>query len=184
MKKSYDYFKTLKNLSDILFESFKSCYDYKVINKEYLCFSALKNELSENLINEFVAPIDRNDIFRLSFCLNEEFEFVINLCQFLNLSHAFSFEFLGQIGNLFNKQAEIFDLKALLKMPERTIQTISSLNSECKSVKKSIIAETRSIICSQNQPLINYVIASSGIDVISSIERTCGEISRVLINNN
>ena len=54
MKKSYDYFKTLKDLSVIVSESFADMRDSKAINKNYLCFSAIRNELSEKLIDEFV----------------------------------------------------------------------------------------------------------------------------------
>ena len=82
MKKSYDYFKTLKDLSVIVSESFSGMSDSKTINKNYLCFSAMRNELSENLIDEFVAPIERDDIYNLSFCLFEEFNSVIKFCEF------------------------------------------------------------------------------------------------------
>ena len=183
MKKSYDYFKTLKELSNMLFEAFKIYCDSKALNKEYLCFSALKNELSENLINEFVAPIERNDIYKLSFCLNEEFGYVVSLCDFFNISDTNSFEYLGQIGNLFYKQSEVFDFNELLRSPQKAFKAISFQIAECKKIKKSIIAETCNVIGTQNQPLITYIIASSCVDIVSSLERTYNEIGRVLINN-
>ena len=183
MKKSYDYFKTLKELSNMLFEAYNVYCDSKALNKEYLCFSALKNELSENLINEFVAPIERNDIYKLSFCLNEEFGCVMSFSDFLGLSDTNSFEYFGQIGDLFYKQSELFDFYGLLKLPQKALKNVSLQIAECKKIKKSINAETRAIIVTQNQPLITYIIASSCVDIVSSVERTYNEIGRVLINN-
>mgnify|MGYP006974441409 CR=1 FL=1 len=113
LKKSLDYFKTLKELSNMLFEAYKFYCDSKALNKEYLCFSALKNELSENLINEFVAPIERNDIYKLSFCLSEELWQVINLFDFITLADINPLDFIGQIGDLFNKQNIVFDYKII-----------------------------------------------------------------------
>ena len=184
MKKSYDYFKTLKDLSEIISESFKNYNDYKNLSKDFLCFSALRNELSVNLINEFVAPIERNDIYKLSFCLNDEFERIIKLCEFVCLSDALAFSFLGQIGNLFLRQTLVFDFKNIIKSPIKALKSVTSLTVECKNLKKIIFAEMRSVISSKNQPLISYVVASSAVELINSIESAVNEVGRVLINNN
>lgn len=183
MKKSYDYFKTLKNLSLILSNTISFIDDSKSVNKEYLCFLALKNELSENLINEFVAPIERNDIYKLSFCLNEEFSSIFKLCNFLDLSDADYSDSVRQIGDLFYRQDAVFDIRNLLKTPDKSLKFISNELLNCKKVKKSIIVETHNNLCSQNRTLIKYIIGSSGIDVVSSVEKTYNEVCAVLINN-
>lgn len=183
MKKSYDYFKTLKNLSVIISESFDYLCDSKTINKNYLCFSALRNELSENLIDEFVAPIERNDIYTLSFRLWEEFNYVIKLCEFLGLTKIAFSDSLREIGELLCRQTDVFDFKNLLKSSEKGYSLVSSELLDCKRVKKSIINGIGDSICCHNQPLICYAIGSSCIEVVSSIEATYNEICRVLINN-
>lgn len=183
MKKSFDYFKTLKDLSAIVCESFDCLPDSKTINKNYLCFVALRNELSENLIDEFVAPIERDDIFKLSFCLCDEFACVMKLCEFLSLSKTDFCESVGQIGDLLHNQQEVFDLKALLKTPQKAFGVVSNELLICKKIKKSILGETRDNISYHNQPLIAYVIGSSCIETVSSVENTYNEICRVLINN-
>lgn len=183
MKKSFDYFKTLKDLSINVFESFSCLRDSKALNKNYLYFLASKNELSKNLIDEFVAPIERNDIYILSSCLSEEFNCVVKLCEFLNLSKTGFENSLRLICSLFNKQSEIFDFKVLLKAPQRGLGTISDLLSECKKIKKLIANETCDSIYKGNQPLVFYIIGSSCIETVSTIERTLNEICRVLINN-
>ena len=183
MKKSYDYFKTLKDLSVIVSESFSGMSDSKTINKNYLCFSAMRNELSENLIDEFVAPIERDDIYNLSFCLFEEFNSVIKFCEFSSLLKTGFGDSIGQIGELFYKQNNFFDLKTLLKSPEKCYSVVSAELTVCRKVKKLIIGETCANICYHNQPLIFYIAGSSGIDIVSSVEATYNEICRVLINN-
>lgn len=183
MKKSYDYFKTLKDLSVIVCESFACLSDSKTVNKNYLCFSALRNELSEKLIDEFIAPIERNDIYNLTFCLYNEFGCVIKLSDFFSLSQTAFFDSLKEIGNLFYKQSEVFALKDLLKMPEKGCSCLSGELFECKKAKKIILAETSDSICSHNHPLISYAIGSSCIETVSSIETAYNEIGRVLVNN-
>lgn len=183
MKKSYDYFKTLKDLSLIVSDSFESLNDLKTVNKNYLCFSAMRNELSENLIDEFVAPIERNDIYILSFRLWDEFNYVIKLCEFFSLTKTDFSDSIKQIGKLLFRQNHVFDFKNLLKSSEKGYNIVSSELLDCKKVKKSIVNGICDSICCHNQPLICYAIGSSCVEVVSSIEATYNEICRVLINN-
>ena len=78
---------------------------------------------------------------------------------------------------------KFFDLKTLLKSPEKGYNAVSAELTVCRKVKKIIIGETCDNICYHNQPLIFYIAGSSGIDIVSSVEATYNEICRVLINN-
>ena len=79
MKKSYDYFKMLKNLS----ESVSVIYAKILLNKDFssdrIRFFAEKSELINNLQNEFITPLERGDIFFLAESLAEELCSVFSL---------------------------------------------------------------------------------------------------------
>ena len=152
--------------------------------KEIIQFSGMKAELSENLINDFVAPIERNDIYKLSFCLNEELLQVVNLFDFVKLSDFNSFVFIGQIGDLFNKQNNVFEMLGNLKTPEKTIKSVSENLLLCKSVRKLIHNEVVVLLQSTKQPLIKYSVCSDFLGLLRSLETTFCEIERVVINNN
>ena len=65
MKKSYDYFETLKTLSElvsVIYEKTLLEYDF---SSERIIFFAEKSELINNLQNEFITPLERGDIFLL-----------------------------------------------------------------------------------------------------------------------
>ena len=94
MGKSYDYFKTLKDLSSCVGDAYCSVVSGKDFRKETIKFEGSKAELSERLMNEFVAPIERNDIYRLSFCLSEELAQIAQISEFILLAEMDSFGFV------------------------------------------------------------------------------------------
>ncbi len=183
MKKSYDYFKTLKDMSCCVNGSYSCAVGSKEFKKEVIRFSGLKTELSESLMNEFVAPIERNDIYKLSFCLNEELWQVTNLYDFIMLADIGSFGFVGQIGDLFNKQNDVFSMLGDFKLTDRTMKLISESFALCNRIKKQILNEVKSSLQSAKQPLLKYSVSCSFSELIRTVEKTFCEVERVIINN-
>ena len=183
MKKSYDYFKTLKDMSGCVKNSYFYAIDSKDFKKEVIQFSGNKTELSENLIDEFVAPIERNDIYKLSFCLNEELWQVIKLFDFIMLVDIGSFGFIGQIGDLFNKQSVVFSLLGDFKSTDKMMKILSESFSLCNRTKKQILNEVKSSLHSVKQPLLKYSVSCVFSELLRTVERTLCEVERVLINN-
>lgn len=183
MKKSYDYFKTLKEMSECVGESFSNAVGKKDFKKETIVFSGLKTELSENLMNEFVAPIERNDIYKLSFCLNDELRQISDLIDFIMLADTNSFSFSGQIGDLFIKQTAVFFALGDFKSAVRTVRLIRESCAGCNRVKKQIVNEAKVSLQNANAPLLNYEICCMFSELLKSVEKTFCEAERVLINN-
>ena len=85
MKKSFDYFKTLKILS----ESVSVIYEKTLLKQDFssnrIQFFAEKSELINNLQNEFITPLERGDIFLLEEALTEELNSVFTLQEYFDL---------------------------------------------------------------------------------------------------
>jgi hypothetical protein len=156
----------------------------KDFKKEVIRFSGLKTELSENLMNDFVAPLERNDIYKLSFCLSEELWQVINLFDFITLADINPLDFIGQIGDLFNKQNIVFDLLENTKYPQKTLKSVSENLLFCNKVRKQVLNEVKNLLQSAKQPLIRYSLCCYFLELLRALETTFCEIERVIINNN
>lgn len=183
MGKSYDYFKTLKEMSSCVGNSYLYVIDGKKYKSETIKFEGSKSELSERLMNEFVAPIERNDIYRLSFCLNEEFVQITQISEFILLAEMNSFGFVGQIGDLFNKQDYIFSMLKDLKNREKIRKAVSENLVACHRIRKCVYNDVRASLQSARQPLIRYYVSCIFTELIKNVERTFYEIERVVINN-
>lgn len=156
----------------------------KDFKKEVIRFSGLKTELSENLMNDFVAPLERNDIYKLSFCLSEELWQVINLFDFITLADINPLDLIGQIGDLFNRQNVVFGLLENTKYPQKTLKSVSENLLFCNKVRKQVLNEVKNLLQSANQPLIRYSLCCSFLELLRALETTFCEIERVVINNN
>lgn len=163
--------------------SYYCAVDSKDFKKELIRFSGIRTELSDNLINEFVAPIERNDIYKLSFCLNEELWQVTDLFDFIKLVDIGSFGFVGQIGDLFNKQVEVFLLLGDFKSVDRTRKLLTESFSMCNRTKKQILNEVKSSLQNARQPLLKYSVSCGFSELLRMVEKTLCEVERVIINN-
>ena len=97
MKKSYDYFKTLKELSYCVYTVYIKAVTNGDFKKTLIKFSGLKNELSDNLIDDFVTPLERGDIYNLSFCMNKELWQIDELYNYNSLADIGSFLYANQL---------------------------------------------------------------------------------------
>ncbi len=184
MKKSYDYFKTLKMLSEMV----SGIYDKTLSNDNFeakrISFLAEKSELINNLRNEFITPLERSDIFLLTECLTEELNSVFVLQENLSLINCKNSDELKSFGEILKTQnhiiSQLTNFKSNLKLFEQCSEETKKLNSEKRNIEKNIIEALK---CKTEQPLIKYAINTAFLDLNRKIYKTILEIERILINN-
>ncbi len=182
MKKSFDYFKTLKEMSEAVGDAYSSVLGQNEFNKELIRFSGLKFELSDNLVNEFVAPIERNDIYNLSYMLNEEMYYINKLNNILLLLDT-SFSFAQSFENGFNKQNRVFDMLFDSKNYEKILKYINESRAFLNGLNTSIILSFKKTLRCADRPLLYYTAVSCFSELFKSVEKTFYEVERVIINN-
>ncbi len=153
-------------------------------NKQLISFSGLKWELSNNLLNEFVTPIERSDIYNLASSLGEELYFISKLNNIITLVDVKEFSFAESISSVFSRQTEIFgklyDSKNTLKILKELNEAKATLNG----VNASVILSVKSCLKTTSQPLLKYAVVSGFFDIYKSIDQTFSELQKTIINNN
>lgn len=184
MKKSYDYFKTLKLLSELLSGIYKKTLLKQDFSSERIHFLAEKSELINNLQNEFITPLERGDIFFLEESLSEELDSVLSLNEYLSLVNNNFSDNLDKISIVLNHQMMIFSqlksFKSNIKLFEQCSEEIKLLNNEKKCIEKKIIDVLN---CKSEQPLVKYTAYSACLDLNRRLYKTILQIERILINN-
>ena len=181
MKKSYDYFKTLKDLSYCVYTVYARAVTNNDFKKTYIKFLGLKNELSENLIKDFVTPFERGDLYNLSFCMHKELWQIDELYNYNSLTDIGSFLYVNQIGDLLQKQNDVVDLLFLSKNTERISKCIDEGMNLCNSVKNRVLKNVRIALRESEQPLIAYGLNCAYLTLLESIDITFCEMERILI---
>ncbi len=184
MKKSYDYFKKLKEMSSAVGEAYKNMLYTNEFNKEIITFSGLKWELSNNLLNEFVTPIERGDIYNLAATLGEELYFISKLNNIIALVSVNEFAFAESISSVFKTQTHIFTKLPGNKNAHKTLKEINEAKATLNGVNASIILSVKECLKTANQPLLKYAVVSGFFDVYKSIDTTFSELQKTIINNN
>ncbi len=184
LKKSYDYFKTLKLLS----ENISVIYEKTLLKQDFsssrILFIAEKSELLNNLRNEFITPLDRGDIFLLAETLTEELNSVLALQEYLSLINCKDYGELKCFSKSFKTQNLIFsqlgNYKSNLKLFEQCSEGINHLNEGKRDIEKNIV---KAIKCRSEQPLIKYAVYSAFLDLNRKIYKTILQTERILIDN-
>ncbi len=184
MKRSFDYFKTLKEMSLTVGDAYKNMLRSNEFNNEVIKFSGLKWELSNNLLNEFVAPIVRNDIYNLAGCLSDELYFISKLNNIITLTDVKGFSFVESISSVFDKQNIVFSCFTDSKNNSKTLKTINETKATLNGVNTSVVLAIKNCLKSTEQPLLRYAVVSGFFDIYKSIDKTFSEVQRVIINNN
>lgn len=181
MKKSYDYFKTLKELSYCVFTVYTKAVTNGDFKKTLIKFEGLKNELSDSLIDDFVTPLERGDIYNLSFCMHKELWQIDELYNYNSLADIGSFLYVNHIAELLQKQNEVVELLFLSKNTDRISKSIDEGMNLCASVKNRVLKNLRSVLRESEQPLIAYGLNCAFLTLLESIDITFSEMERILI---
>ena len=184
MKKSYDYFKTLKILSELISVIYEKTLLKQDSSSDRISFFAEKSEFLNNLQIEFITPFERGDIFLLAESLTEELNSIFALQEYLNLinvNHLYQF---NEIQKSLKKQnlivSQLKNFKSNIKLFEFCSDEIKNLNSDKKNIEKYII---EAIKCKSEQPLIKYATYSGLLDLNQKLYKTILQIERILIDN-
>lgn len=184
MKKSYDYFKTLKLLSELLSGIYNKALLKQDFSSERIQFLAEKSDLINNLQNEFITPLERGDIFLLEESLAEELDSVLTFNEYSDLANGACFIEFEVIVSRLQKQSCIFtqlkNFKSNIKLFEQCSEEIKLLNNEKKNIEKKIFD---AVNCKAEQPLVKYAVYSACLDLNRRIYKTILLIERILIDN-
>ncbi len=184
MKRSYDYFKTLKKMNELVCGAFSCVTDSQGCESFRMSFSAEKSELINNLKNEFITPIERGDIFLLSECLSDEFRNTEGLSEYAT----FFFDECGAFSNLLKSclinQGEIINKLGNQKNLVNLINPCHDGTLACDALMLKLQKKIKSIIlCNESQNLLKYEICVSYLDLAKSVFNTFSEIKRIIIDN-
>lgn len=184
MKKSYDYFKTLKILSDAVFSIYLKILKNQDFSSDRIQFFAEKSELINNLQNEFITPLERGDIFLLAECLTDEIYSVFSLQEYMNLIDRKEYQDFNTILKSLEEQkiilSRICNFKSNIKLFEQCSEEIKKLNADKKEIEKHIV---QALKCQAEQPLIAYAVYSALLDLNKKIYKTILQSERILIDN-
>ncbi len=184
LKKSYDYFKTLKILSETVSVIYEKTLSKQDFSSDRFSFFTEKSELINNLQDEFITPFERGDIFLLEESLTEELTSIFTLNEYLNLINYKDFGELKSIEKILKAQNNIFsqlgNFKSNIKLFEQCSQEIKRINSEKRNIEKRIVDALK---CKSEQPLIKYAVNSAFLDLNRKIYKTILQIERILLNN-
>ena len=184
MKKSFDYFKTFKILTEILNNIFKLSVDNKDYNKQYITFLANKNELIDNLKNDFITPIERGDIFILSDMFSRE----MNQINVLNDYSSFSWSELNEVKNSLHQllvvQCNVFDKIAFEKVNVNIVDKANNGYNQSQRLVRDIYKLIKKTIVGYcENPLLKYTVYVAYLELAKRMNCTFFEIERIILNN-
>lgn len=183
MKKNYGYFKTLEKMSGLVYDSFSSVCDYGKCDSRRLTFAGEKSELLTNLINDFITPIERGDIFLLAQCLSEELEAVENLSEYDPLFFADCKDFSRTLRRSMENQNSVFGRLGNLKNAPRLIAVCQDELLVCGSLSGRIRKKVKITASSESHNLADYAVCCAYMTLLKSISNTFLQIEKILIDN-
>lgn len=165
--KQINYFEMLKNLSSLNYEMFCKILNNQSISKEKVDFNSLQEEIYNNLLGEFISPIEREDIFILQKRLEEEF---IAICSF-SLLNSKEKIFSEEICSLLKDNVIVFSELKNFKTPKKLLR----LTKENKKYAQSLLIS-----------IVNCECKSFGVlkAMTEKIFSLCCEIERIILTNN
>ncbi len=126
----------LKNLSSLNYEMFCKSIKKQPISKEKIDFNSLQEEIYNNLLSEFISPIEREDIFILQKRLEEEF---LAICSFSLLKSQNKNFFSEEISDLLNESVLVFSELKYLKTPKKLLKLLRENERQCKNLLFSLV---------------------------------------------
>jgi uncharacterized protein Yka (UPF0111/DUF47 family) len=148
----------LKKLSSLNYEMFCKILNNQSISKEKVDFNSLQEEIYNNLLSEFISPIEREDIFILQKRLEEEF---LEICSF-SLLKSKEKNFSEEICSLLKDNVIVISELKNFKTPKKLLKLIR----ENKNYAKNILS------------------IREKSEIIKSIYKIDIEIERIILSNN
>lgn len=185
MKKSYDYFKTLKELSENIYDAFFKCLNNESFEKNKIAFRGSKSELINNLQDEFIAPLERSDIFILVQRLTAEMNAIIIMQEYIPFFRDDCHSFADDLKPLFKSQTVIsFDLSHQKDYKKLGCSCRENIIA-CDAIIFNLLRKIKITVClaSNGGALLKYSVYTAFLEVVKSLRNTFCEFERALINN-
>lgn len=185
MKKSFDYFKMLKELSEDVNNTFLKCVNNESFEKDKIAFRGTKSELINNLQDEFITPLERGDIFILVQYLATEINSISIMQEYLPFFQSDCQLFADELKYLFDKQTAIFFDLSRQKDYKKLGCVCREGISSCDTIIFNLLRKIKSVVSltSNGGALLKYSVYTSFLDVAKSLRNTFCEFERTLINN-
>ena len=135
------------------------------ISKEKIDFNSLQEEIYNNLLGEFISPIEREDIFILQKRLEEEF---LAICSFSLFNRINTFDF-SDIEHLLKENVLVFEELKNFKNPKKLLKLV-------RENKKLAIKLLTTEKCDFEK--------SKVLKIVEKIFSLCCEIERIILSNN
>lgn len=135
------------------------------ISKDKIDFNSLQEEIYNNLLGEFISPIEREDIFILQKRLEEEF---LAICSFSLFSRINTFDF-SNIEHLLKENVLVFEELKNFKNPKKLFKLV-------RENKKLAIKLLTTEKCDFEK--------SKVLKIVEKIFSLCCEIERIILSNN
>ena len=161
----------LKNLSSLNYEMFCKILNNQSISKEKIDFNSLQEEIYNNLLSEFISPIEREDIFILQKRLEEEF---LAICSFsLLIKKEKKFFVLDEVSALLKENVLIFSELKHFKTPKKLLKLLKENKIRTKNLLFSL--------ATYEGDFKSFCVLNCLIEKIFSTDT---EIERIILNNN
>lgn len=185
MKKSFDYFKMLKELSEDVNNTFLKCVNNESFEKDKIAFRGAKSELINNLQDEFIAPLERGDIFILVQHLTAEINAISVMQEYLPFFQSDCQLFADELKPLFNRQTLLFFDLSRQKDYKKLGCVCRENISSCDTVIFNLLRKIKNTVSltSNSGSLLKYSVYTSFLDVAKSLRNAFCEFERTLINN-
>ena len=180
MKSSFDYFKTLKDMSGCIGRVYSSADRPDLYKKEMLFYNSIRKELSLKLSREFVAPIERNDIYNLSSFLSREMLVLDYICQ---LTQYVKSNIDNDILSYFGIQGDAMYRLGNRKIYTELIDEMHDIQSRLSVKRRDMWSLFRTSFHKSDNALIRYIFFDKTIRLMDCLSDTLCEIERVVINN-
>lgn len=178
MKKSNDYFETLKTEARLNCDIFSNILSNKQNAVNRLDFKTEASSLALKLADEFVPPIERTDIYLLSAGLESVFVALYNLeCVFKPFGEGF--ECLTALSEIFDGNFEAFSQLNRFKAPKKLFE-ITALNKRQIETMLTGVKRSSCMCASFGEVLLFQAVS----ELLLSLLKSDFEIERVIINNN
>lgn len=183
MKKSFDYFKTLKEMSRINRSVFSAVASGKDYNFHTVSFYGCRYELLQRLSEDFVAPIERSEIYNLTYSLYNQLCKLTILADVSDGAVGLTNEHISAFDGLFSVQGNVLFALGQKSDYASSIKLCRQAQQQLLTLKRSIVAYMFNGLSSSKQPLYRCVVLNCVADFCDSINNTLSVCERGFINN-
>lgn len=184
MKKSFDYFKTFKIITENLNSIFKLSVSNQDFSKQYFMLIADKNEILDNLKNDFITPIERGDIFILCDIFSREMCTIGTIYEYSGFTWSESEEVKAQLQLIFDFQVSVFQRLYSERINYNLFSLCNDGYNQALKLKKDIYKYVKSTVTGNcEKPLLRYVTYVTFLELSEVLIQAFSETGRIILNN-